>query len=749
MASATVSWPRVRPAEARRVCQQRVGAVEKPQLPLLERGHVVDERSPGLVPGRPPSGKRASQDPLGERLGHDGAVVQQAGRLLDGTAVVLGGSRRDPVDHGGHEGDLVGDPAGQRAVHAVGAVEDHAAYGRAVPRQVVAGHHRERSRVGSTARGEARDQPPRHAADRRGGASHDRLDIGADLRMVDVQPAVVPAQVRPLGDRQSHHACRTSREGREPGVLVGARMSARDAAHHVVPAALGRLGDQRVEALLLGHLVGELGASPGERCDTPRFRVRRALGVRRLVGAEETAETEVDVAYRGSSRAVTGGPREAARGVGGHADSLGPRVVADPAARHRELRTSPVVDEGAGMTEVTARSIEVRTLGDASRLLPDDEVRTFVEQSLAGVALDGRRVCVLVPDATRSCPLPLLLAGVHSALAGRASEVTVLVALGTHAAMDESALASHLGYAPHRLAATYPAFSVHNHEWGDPETFVSLGSIPAARIEELSEGRLHSAVDVRINRMVVEHDVALVVGPVFPHEVVGFSGGDKYFFPGVCGQEVIDLSHWLGALITSADIIGTRGVTPVRALIHEAASMIPSERLAVCVVARSGSDRLYSVSFGDPQEAWAAAADVSAEVHVEYLDEPVRRVVAVIPEKYDDMWTAAKGFYKVEPVVADGGEVILYAPHITRISAMHPEIDEIGYHGRDYFTAQRDRFSHLHWGVLAHSTHLRGAGTYDAEHGERLRVTVTLATGIPADVVRAANLEPLDPATLD
>ena len=137
------------------------------------------------------------------------------------------------------------------------------------------------------------------------------------------------------------------------------------------------------------------------------------------------------------------------------------------------------------------------------------------------------------------------------------------------------------------------------------------------------------------------------------------------------------------------------------------------------------------MSFGDPEVAWAACAAVSAQTHIRYLDRPVRRVVSLIPEKYDDMWTAAKGFYKVEPVVADGGEVIIYAPHITQISAMHPEINEIGYHCRDYFTAQWDRFSHLHWGVLAHSTHLRGAGTYDDVHGERLRVTVTLATGHP------------------
>ena len=278
---------------------------------------------------------------------------------------------------------------------------------------------------------------------------------------------------------------------------------------------------------------------------------------------------------------------------------------------------------------------------------------------------------------------------------------------------------------------------------------MSLGTIPASRIAELSEGRLSAPVDVRLNRAVVEHDVALVVGPVFPHEVVGFSGGNKYFFPGVAGQEIIDLSHWLGALITSADIIGTRGTTPVRALIDEAAALIPAEKLALCVVAQSGSGRLHAAAFGEPRAAWAAAAEVSAETHVRYLDAPVRRVLSVMPEKYDDIWTAAKGFYKLEPVVADGGEVILYAPHITRISEMHPEIEEIGYHCRDYFVQQWDRFRHLHWGVLAHSTHLRGAGTYDPVDGERDRVRVTLATGIPEDVVRRANLGYLDPAAVD
>jgi nickel-dependent lactate racemase len=381
-------------------------------------------------------------------------------------------------------------------------------------------------------------------------------------------------------------------------------------------------------------------------------------------------------------------------------------------------------------------------IGGADQTLSPDQVRTFVIDELAAAELDGRSVCVLIPDATRSCPVPLLLQAVHSALHGRVSRLTVIVALGTHAPMDEAALTALVG-------GRYEGMEVRNHEWWLPEALTSVGVISAERIAELSQGRLNQSVDVRVNRAVVEHDVTLILGPVFPHEVVGFSGGNKYLFPGVAGQEVIDLSHWLGALITSAQIIGTTGITPVRALIDEAAALVPSRRLALCVVVASGSDTLQAAAFGPPEQSWAEAAAVAAQTHVRYLDAPVRRVLSIVQPKYDDMWTAAKGFYKVEPIVADGGQVVLYAPHVTQISAMHPEINEIGYHCRDYFVKQWDRFSAYHWGVLAHSTHLRGAGTYDDEHGEQCRVTVTLATGIPEAVVRAANLDYLDPGTLD
>jgi nickel-dependent lactate racemase len=393
---------------------------------------------------------------------------------------------------------------------------------------------------------------------------------------------------------------------------------------------------------------------------------------------------------------------------------------------------------------------EAATIGGPQGMIGEADVASFVRTCLDGENLDSRSVLLVLPDATRSCPLPQLMRALHAALAYRVSRLTAVIALGTHAPMDESALAAHLGYEPDRVHETYPGLEVVNHAWWDPTTFADLGTIVAPRIRELSEGRLDMDVQVHVNRLAVEHDVAIVVGPVFPHEVVGFSGGNKYFFPGISGQQVIDVSHWLGALITSADIIGTRGVTPVRALIDEAASRIPALRLALCVVVRSGSADLHGATFGTPEAAWEAAAGISQEAHIRYLDAPVDRVVSVIPARYRDMWTAAKGFYKLEPVVADGGEVVIYAPHVTELAAMHPEVERIGYHCRDYFVQQWDRFRDVPWSVLAHSTHVRGAGGYDAATGvERSRVTVTLATGVPEARVQAAGLEYLDPRGVD
>lgn len=381
----------------------------------------------------------------------------------------------------------------------------------------------------------------------------------------------------------------------------------------------------------------------------------------------------------------------------------------------------------------------ITSIGGPTTRLTDEQIRDALHEAFAAIDLAGRSLCLVIPDATRVCPLPLLLGAIQEAIRGRVSRCTAVVALGTHAAMSDDARRRLVGVAD---------LTVIDHEWWEDRTFVTVGTLSADVVAELSEGRLAIDVPVRINRLVVESDVTVTIGPVLPHEVVGFSGGDKYLFPGVSGPEMIDVSHWLGALVTSREIIGTLGITPVRALLHAAADLVPGERHAVCVVTDHDGG-LHHLSAGDSREAWAAAARVAAVTHVRLLDAPVDRVVSLVAPRYTDLWTGAKGFYKVEPVVADGGQVILVAPHIRELAPSHPGLTDIGYHCRDYFLARWDEYRDRPWGELAHSTHLFGAGTYDAQVGEHQRVTVTLATGLDERLVRAVNLDHLDPRDLD
>ncbi len=374
------------------------------------------------------------------------------------------------------------------------------------------------------------------------------------------------------------------------------------------------------------------------------------------------------------------------------------------------------------------------------------QVRAIVREGLSGLHLDGRRLLVIIPDGTRTMPLGLMMEAIEAAAANRVGALDYLVALGTHQPMSDAQLARMTGRPV--IDGRVGASRIFNHRWDDPRTFVTAGTIPAKEIRQLSQGRVDQDVVVALNRLIFEYDQLLICGPVFPHEVVGFSGGTKYLFPGIAGPEIINFTHWLGALISNYHVIGA-GYTPVRAVIDRAARLV--DRPIACLSLVVTHDRIAGLYFGTPAEAWEAAAALSAKTHIVYVDKPFRRVLSVMPEMYGDLWTAAKGMYKLEPVVADGGEVIIYAPHITEVSYTHGKIiEEIGYHCRDYFVGQWERFRGYPGGVLAHSTHLAGLGEYDqAACVERLRIRVTLATGISSERCRRINLGYQDPATIN
>jgi nickel-dependent lactate racemase len=370
----------------------------------------------------------------------------------------------------------------------------------------------------------------------------------------------------------------------------------------------------------------------------------------------------------------------------------------------------------------------------------------FVRKGLEALDLNGKKVLCIVPDYTRSMPMPEMFRAIAETAADFSFHIDFLLALGTHMDMSDAQIQDHFGITAEEQTGKYGHIGIFNHDWKNPDALSTLGTLKSDHVRELSEGLVESEVEVKINKRIHDYDHLIVVGPVFPHETVGYSGGNKYFFPGIAGADILNFFHWIGALLTVPGVIGIKH-TPVRNVIDAAADLIKVPKSAFCLDVVQ--NECQGIFFGPVNEAWSAAADAAAESHVVLKEKPFKQVLSLCPPMYDELWVGGKCMYKMECVVEDGGELIIYAPHITDISAMHGEnIRKIGYHTRDYFLAQMDRFADIPRGVISHVTNVRGIGTYK-DGVEYPRVTVTLATGISKETCEAISLNYRDPDTID
>lgn len=377
--------------------------------------------------------------------------------------------------------------------------------------------------------------------------------------------------------------------------------------------------------------------------------------------------------------------------------------------------------------------------GSPTTTLSRDDVQQLVASALGPMPLDGKRVLVIIPDSTRTAPIPLMFQLLYAQIGKRVARLDYLIALGTHPQMSDAAIEKLVGVSAAERKAKFPKVEIFNHRWDDANQLQTIGTISAEKVAELTNNLICDAIPVRLNKLINNYDLILICGPVFPHEVIGFSGGAKYLFPGIAGAEIINATHWLGALATSMKTIGVKE-TPVRRIVHRAAEFVKQD--IVCIAMALKGEALHGMFIGSYLDAFSAAADLSAQLNIIYTPKPYKRVLSMPSEMYDDLWTAAKAMYKTEPAIADGGEVIIYAPHITEVSYTHGKlIDEVGYHVRDYFTKQVERFQSVPGAIKAHSTHVKGSGTYDsATQTESPRINVTLATKIPEERCRRINL---------
>jgi nickel-dependent lactate racemase len=378
-------------------------------------------------------------------------------------------------------------------------------------------------------------------------------------------------------------------------------------------------------------------------------------------------------------------------------------------------------------------------------VLTDQELLAIMAQAVNQMDLTGKKVLALIPDTTRTAPMPLLFKGLYDLIGERVAKLDLMVALGTHPPLSEEKLLEWVGISKTEQQQKYPKTRFYNHAWDDPQALTIAGTIPAAEMKEITGGLMVEDVPVSVNKKIYEYDRLFIIGPVVPHEVVGFSGGNKYIFPGIAGQEIIDFFHWLGALITIPKIIGVKD-TPVRRVLDRAVRFLNVPRSAFCFVINE--HQLKGFFIGAPEEAWSAAADLSNQLHIVYKDKRYKSILGLAPPKFDDLWTGGKVSYKLQDIMADGGDLIIYAPSISEVSYTHGHyIDQIGYHCRDYYYRRMDEFKHIPRGILAHSTHVKGGGTF-ANGIEKPKINVILATSIPEERCKRINLGYLDYRTI-
>ena len=367
----------------------------------------------------------------------------------------------------------------------------------------------------------------------------------------------------------------------------------------------------------------------------------------------------------------------------------------------------------------------------------------IVHQAL-DVIQPGERVLAIIPDKTRDDNTHQLFPVANEFLTRRGVALfDALVAQGTHPPMSDSQKLSKVGCADF-------SGQLFDHRWDDPEELITLGELSAEMVSELTDGLISQSVPVSLNKLLAPgiYDTVLVFGATVPHEVAGFAGGAKYFFPGVAGPELTHTTHWLGALAGIENIIG-RVDTPTRRLIEAATDLVTARIISLnTVVSRHDGELVtYALFAGDIRKAFRRATEVSRRVHIRYTDRKYKRVVALLDPHYDELWVGGKASYKLGAIIEEGGELIIYAPHLTKLSETHGAlIEKYGYAPlesvRDMLGVSQELRENLC--IAAHLAHVAYAGRLDDDGKIVPRYKITMASGLDEATCRRVNLGYLD-----
>jgi nickel-dependent lactate racemase len=383
------------------------------------------------------------------------------------------------------------------------------------------------------------------------------------------------------------------------------------------------------------------------------------------------------------------------------------------------------------------------------------DFHSILENAFANVAQNSK-VLAIVSDKTRDDNTPELFPLAAEILAQKnIAKLDALVAQGTHSPMSEAEKLSKIG--AEKLSDIPNLRNIFDHEWSNPENLITIGELSAERVREVTGNLFDKPIPLTVNRLLAPgtYDVILIFGATVPHEVAGFAGGAKYFFPGVAGAELTHATHWLAALATIENIIG-RVETPTRHLIEAAADFISAEVISITsVVTRTNENRLrtHALFAGDFRLALRCAAKVSRQVHIKYTGRKYKRVIALLDEHYEELWLGGKASYRLGAIVKAGGELVIYAPHLRCISETHGEfIEQFGGYApletvKELVAQSGELQANLC--VAAHLAHVAYAGEIDEKGVVDKRFKITLASKVSEEICRRVNLNFLDYQTFN
>lgn len=326
--------------------------------------------------------------------------------------------------------------------------------------------------------------------------------------------------------------------------------------------------------------------------------------------------------------------------------------------------------------------------GSAERVISREELHAHLDEFIQKHAKDITRLLILPPDHTRlNSRAGEITAYLYEKLKDHC-EINLMPALGTHAPMTPAQL--HLMF-----GKDIPLERYMPHDWRN--ALEILGELSAARIKELSEGKLSFPMEVAVNKEVLnDYDLIISIGQIVPHEVIGMANYTKNVMIGVGGGDTINKSHYLGAVYGMERIMGETD-SPVRRALNESYDQYVRPRVnlqfILTVIGKQDDELvLRGLYSGENDDVFETACELSREVNLDKLDKPINKCVVYLdPEEFNSTWLGNKAVYRTRKAMADHGELIVLAPDLHTFGE-DPEIDRLirkyGYLGTD--TTLRD-----------------------------------------------------------